>query len=117
MVFVLKEKYNMNIGSLTNVINEATIKAPERPVAGVHHSINLRDRLQKASGGLNTQQQLNALRTRGAVGQKMANIAKSGMHRALADKETTKKLLRSKFKISARPEASIADKTLKGMGY
>lgn len=107
----------MYTGTLVDVINEATIKAPDRPVAGVHHSINLRDRLQKASGGLNTQQQLNAIRTKGAVGQRAANIAKSGMHRALADKEATQKTLRQKFKISARPETSSVDKALKGIGY
>ena len=107
----------MYTGTLVDVVNEATIKAPDRPVAGVHHSINLRDRLQKASGGLNTQQQLNAMRASGVTGQRMANIAKSGFHRALADKEATKKTLHSKFKISARPDVSVADKALKSIGY
>lgn len=107
----------MYIGTLMDVVNEATIKAPERPVAGVHHSINLRDRLQKASGGLNTQQQLNAMRAAGPTGKRMANIAKSGFHRALADKESTKKSLKSKFKISARPDTSVADNALKSIGY
>lgn len=108
---------NMYTGTLVDVINEATIKAPDRPVAGVHHSINLRDRLSKASGGLNTQQQLNAMRAGGATSQRMANVAKSGLHRALADKEATKKALRSRFKISARPDTSSVDKALKGIGY
>ena len=32
---------NMYTGTLVDVINEATIKAPDRPVAGVHHLINI----------------------------------------------------------------------------
>lgn len=42
----------MYTGTIIDVINEATIKAPDASVAGIHHVINLRDRMQKASGGL-----------------------------------------------------------------
>ena len=32
---------NMYTGTLVDVINEATIKAPDRPVANIHHRINI----------------------------------------------------------------------------
>ena len=40
----------MYTGTLVDVINEATIKAPDRAVAGVHHLINSRALLASTRG-------------------------------------------------------------------
>lgn len=41
---------NMYTGTLVDVVNEATIKAPERPVTGIHHLINARAKQAAARG-------------------------------------------------------------------
>ena len=40
----------MYTGTLVDVINEATIKAPDRPVAGIHHLVNARTKLAATRG-------------------------------------------------------------------
>ena len=106
----------MYIGTLTDVINEATIKAPERPVAGVHHYINMRERQNKVTGK-STAQHINDLHNSdNPVHRQMANVIKSGMHRALADKKKTKKLLSDKYKINARPDSRANNELLKSVG-
>lgn len=96
----------MYTGTIIDVINEATIKAPDASVAGIHHVINLRDRMQKASGGLTRQQQLNGMRAAaGSDRQKWLDIAKKNASPRMAiDKDKTREALRSKFKLSPRSQ-------------
>ena len=78
--------YNMYTGTLVDVINEATIKAPDSNVAGVHHSINARAAIAKRTGMNQAQRYSKENEGVKQVGRMFAGPAKAGFKATLKQK-------------------------------
>lgn len=92
----------MYTGTLVDVINEATIKAPDRAVAGVHHLINSHAKDKEKYGMGATLISKN----------NMDDEDRAMMRRMLTPrgKEIFKRGLKEKLKVGERPNISDSDK-------
>ena len=100
---------NMYTGTLVDVINEATIKAPDRPVAGVHHLINKAAEDKKKYGIVAVLLSKNNMDDEDRA--MLHRTVRTARGRALA-----KRAFSDKFKAGGAPNFSDSDKRFMATG-